>query len=323
MIVDVHSHATPRSVVEAIEREPARFGATVADGLVFNGRKLAASALDPQRSDVDRRLADMDAIGIDVQVLSPTPAFLATYHDDGWAAEIAAVMNAGIAAMAAESERFWAIGQLPLQSAERSLREIDHVMELGLPGVMVVSNAESATLDDASLEPVWARLDELALTVFVHPTNPKPQPRLEEFHLTNLLGNPFDTSIALGRLILSGVLVRYPRIRFYFAHGGGFIPYQFGRIDHAYRVRADTSSKIDVLPSSLLAGVWFDTITHAEASLRYLIETMGDTNVVVGTDYPADMADERIASTLAGLGIEPSARARVEHENAERLFGRT
>jgi aminocarboxymuconate-semialdehyde decarboxylase len=120
--------------------------------------------------------------------------------------------------------------------------------------------------------------------------------------------------------MLSGVLVRYPNIRFYFAHGGGFVPYQFGRIDHAYRVREDTSSAISVLPSTLLQNVWFDTITHAEPSLRYLIEVVGDTNVVVGTDYPADMADNRIATTLSGLGLSPDARTRIEHENAERLF---
>jgi aminocarboxymuconate-semialdehyde decarboxylase len=143
---------------------------------------------------------------------------------------------------------------------------------------------------------------------------------MEPYHLTNLLGNPLDTSIALSRLILGGVLARHPDIRFYFAHGGGFVPYQFGRIDHAWRVRKDTSSVIDVLPSSFLSRVWFDTITHAEQSLRYLIETVGDTKVVVGTDYPADMGDMDIARTLDGLGLSDDVRRRVEHENAGQLF---
>jgi aminocarboxymuconate-semialdehyde decarboxylase len=159
------------------------------------------------------------------------------------------------------------------------------------------------------------------MTVFVHPTNSKAQPRMEPYHLTNCIGNLVDTSIALDRLILTGVLLRYPNIRFYFAHAGGFVPFQYGRVDHAWRVRQDTSSVIDVLPSSLLSSVWFDTITHAPGSLRYLIDAMGDERVVVGTDYPADMADAHIAETLGSIGLSDESRARVEHESAQRLFG--
>ena len=194
--------------------------------------------------------------------------------------------------------------------------------ELGLLGVMVGANVEEKELDDESLEPVWARLSELELAVFVHPINPTLIPRLEPYHLTNLIGNPLDTTIALSRLIFSGVLLRHPGIRFYFAHAGGFIPYLYGRIDHAWHAREDTSSVIDVLPSSLLPTVWFDTIAHAQPPLRYLIESMGDTNVVVGTDYDADMGDTHIANTLAELGLSDEARARIEHENAEQIFRR-
>jgi aminocarboxymuconate-semialdehyde decarboxylase len=222
--------------------------------------------------------------------------------------------------MAAETDRFWAIGQLPLQSAELSLAEIEHVRELGLLGVEVGANVHATELDDESLEPVWARLSELELAVFVHPANPALLPRMEPFHLTNVIGNPLDTTIALSRLMLSGVLLRHPGIRFYFAHAGGFMPYLYGRIDHAYGAREDTSSAIDVLPSSLLSRVWFDTIAHAQPPLRYLIESMGDANVVVGTDYPADMSDPNIARTLGELGLAEDARERIEHENAERLF---
>ena len=324
MIIDVHCHATPRSLIEAIEANPASFDATIIEEngtrvLVINGKRR--SHLEPQRSDLERRLADMDATGIDIQVLSPTPAFTGYRTDASWAAEISAAMNQGLAEMAAQSPRFWAIGQVPLQSAELSLKEIEHLRELGLLGIMVPANVENVNLDDEYLEPVWARLDELEMTVFVHPTNSKPQPRMEPYHLTNCIGNLVDTSIALDRLILSGVLLRYPKIRFYFAHAGGFVPFQYGRVDHAWRVREDTSSVIDVLPSSLLSTVWFDTITHAPGSLRYLIDAMGDDRVVVGTDYPADMADAHIAETLEGIGLSDDSKRRVGHENAERLFG--
>jgi aminocarboxymuconate-semialdehyde decarboxylase len=326
LIVDVHSHVRPASTLAELERNPDRFDAgfdTGPDGtryLVVKGRRRGP--LRDQWFDVERRLSDMDAAGIDVQVLSPTPSLLSYWAEPSRAAEIAAAMNDGIADMVSQTDRFWGIGQLPLQSAELSLAELDHVLELGLSGIEVGANVESKELDDESLEPVWARLSELEMPVFVHPVNPTLIPRLEPYHLTNLIGNPLDTTIALSRLILSGVLIRHPGVRFYFAHAGGFMPYLYGRIDHAYRAREDTSSVIDVLPSSLLERCWFDTIAHAEPPLRYLISSMGDEHVVVGTDYPADMSDANISQTLADLGLSDEARARIEHENAERLFDR-
>jgi aminocarboxymuconate-semialdehyde decarboxylase len=99
------------------------------------------------------------------------------------------------------------------------------------------------------------------------------------------------------------------------------MPYLYGRIDHAHGARDDTSSVIDALPSTFLKSCWFDTITHAEPPLRYLIDSMGDERVVVGTDYPADMGDTKIVQKLDALGLPPQSRRRIDHENAERLFG--
>jgi aminocarboxymuconate-semialdehyde decarboxylase len=326
MVIDTHAHTLPPAMMEAIERNPERYDAHFEiDGdkrwLVMLGRRRGP--IKPQWFDAERRLADMDETGIDLQVLSPFPPLLSYWAEAGWAGEIAALMNEGIAAMAAETDRFWGIGQLPLQSPEASLQEIDHVRQLGLLGVMIGANVEQTELDDEALEPVWARLNELQMTVFVHPINPTLIPRLEPYHLTNLIGNPLDTTIALSRLILSGVLIRHPNIRFYFAHAGGFIPYLYGRIDHAYNARDDTSSVINVLPSTLLKTVWFDTITHAEPPLHYLITSMTDTNVVIGTDYPADMSDPNILSKLTNLNLTPKTLTNIHHQNAERLFART
>jgi aminocarboxymuconate-semialdehyde decarboxylase len=326
MIIDVHAHVLPKSVLDAIDKDPERFDARFEQAgewrrLVIKGRRRGA--IVPGWWDIEQRLSDMDATGIGVQVLSPSPFLLYYYAEPALAAEICFEVNEGMAETASASERFWAIGQLPLQSTELSLKELEHLCDLGLQGVIVGANVEQTELDDARLEPVWARISELELPVFIHPINPSLIPRLEPYHLTNLIGNPLDTTIAISRLILSGVLIRHPGIRFYLAHAGGFIPYLYGRIDHAYGAREDTSSMIDVLPSSLLSRVWFDTIAHAEPPLRYLIESRGDTNVVVGTDYPADMSDSHIAETLANLGLSEEARSRIEHENAEQLFRRS
>ena len=325
MIIDVHSHVLPASTLAELERDPERFDAgfeTIGDTryLVVMGRRRGP--VRDQWFDVERRLSDMDAAGIDIQVLSPSPSLLSYWAEPARAAETAAAMNQGVADMVAQTDRFWGIGQLPLQSTEHSLRELDHIRELGLLGVEVGANVEQKELDDESLEPVWAKLSEWEMPVFIHPVNPTLIPRLEPYHLTNLIGNPLDTTIAISRLILSGVLIRHPGVRFYLAHAGGFMPYLYGRIDHAFRAREDTSSVIDVLPSTLLERCWFDTIAHAEPPLRYLISSMGDERVVVGTDYPADMSDANISQTLGDIGLSTEARERIEHGNAERLFDR-
>jgi len=323
VVVDVHAHFMPAPAVEALARSPERFDATLeqVDGMtriVTGGR--SRELVTPEYVDVERRVVDMDNAGIDVQVLSPRPNLLCYWADAGWAAEFCAEVNEGMAAVARDGSRFWALGQLPLQSPELSLQEIDHVVELGLVGVEIGATVEDVELDDETLDPVWTRLAGRDLAVFVHPVNRGFLPRMADYHLTNIVGNPLSTTLAISRLVLGGVLTRHPGLRFCFAHGGGCIPYLAGRMDHAYEEREDTSARIDVTPSSLLSRCYFDTITHAESSLRFLIDSMGDGRVVVGTDYPADMAEGEISSTLAGLGLSDNARRRIECENAERLF---
>src|SRR3954451_106484 len=157
MVVDTHAHAVPRTMLDDLGREPQRFDATFEEKggnrfVVMQGRQVGP--IVPEWFDTERRLAAMDAAGIDVQVLSPLPSFFFYWGEPAWAAEIAALTNDSIAAMAKENDRFRALGQLPLQSTERTLAELDHVRELGLPGVEIGGNVAGRELDDESLDPV-------------------------------------------------------------------------------------------------------------------------------------------------------------------------
>jgi aminocarboxymuconate-semialdehyde decarboxylase len=320
MIIDVHAHAMPASLIQVLKRNADE---TFTDENGVTWIKVKGFPRELEQSDyfdLERRLAAMDDAGIDIQVLSPRPFLLSYWNEPSWAAELTAHMNEGLAEMMRESDRLWALGSLPLQSTEHSLAELDHIDSLGLHGVEIGGNIDGKELDDESLEPVWQKLAELGLTVFIHPVNPEYLPRMRPYHLTNVVGNPLDTTLATCRLLLGGVLVRNPRLNFYLAHGGGYIPYLYGRIDHAWEERDDASATVDVLPSTLLDRLYFDTLTHSEPALRFLIESRGADHVVVGTDYPADMADTDVRGALGKFGLSEGEVSQIEHGNAMKLF---
>jgi aminocarboxymuconate-semialdehyde decarboxylase len=139
--------------------------------------------------------------------------------------------------------------------------------------------------------------------------------------MTNLLRNPLETCLAASRLILSGCLDRHPQLTVILVHAGGFMPYQVGRLDHGYRVRAETKAKIDAPPSSYLRRFYFDTITHATVPLKFLIELVGPDRVLLGTDIPFDMADLRFQEYQATAELDEGIIQAINSGNASRLFG--
>lgn len=139
--------------------------------------------------------------------------------------------------------------------------------------------------------------------------------------MTNLIGNPFETTVAAARLILSGCLDRHPKLKVLLVHAGGFLPFQIGRLDHGYAVRSETHAVIQRPPSTYLKRFYFDTITHADVPLKFLIDLVGNENVLIGTDIPFDMADLHFKERLASAKIDSRASKAIQSENAVRLFG--
>jgi aminocarboxymuconate-semialdehyde decarboxylase len=146
------------------------------------------------------------------------------------------------------------------------------------------------------------------------------RPGLGDFYLTNLIGNPLASTICAARLIFSGTLDELGSLNLVLMHGGGFLPYQIGRLDHGYRVRPE-SKGCAMPPSAYLSRFWFDTITHAPTPLRFLADLVGPDHVVYGTDYPFDMAAGPLADQTAGTGLAEADLAAIAGGNAARLFG--
>lgn len=272
--------------------------------------------------DVDRRLAEMDAVGIDHQVVSARPQLYTYDLPAVTAAQLAALANdALVAAADGHADRISAMISLPLQSAQASVAEVQRwAPNRNVRGVLVDSNVAGRDLADAHFDPVWAALAAADLPVLVHPyqADVVGKERLSKHYLFNLIGNPADTTIAVSNVVFGGLLDRHPGLRWGFVHGGGVAPYLIGRWDHGWRRREVTRQNIpEALPSALLRRCWFDCLVHEPATLRYLGDLVGWDRIMLGSDYPFDMGLTDPVGFVDRMGPTPEQRAAVLSTNAD------
>jgi aminocarboxymuconate-semialdehyde decarboxylase len=191
----------------------------------------------------------------------------------------------------------------------------------GLRGAQIGSNIAEKNLDDPELEPVWATAAELDAFILVHPVNVAGANRLSSYYLTNLIGNPLDTTIAAACLVFGGVLERYPSLKFCLAHGGGFVPYQAGRLLHGWRVRSEPKKTLGKPPTESLARFYFDTIVHSKEALEFLVAAAAADHVLLGSDYPFDMGMPDAVLQVRSLAIGSGAQASILGGTARSLLG--
>lgn len=313
-VVDVHAHVLVGEIQAVVHDHPGLEGLRAlearrngpASGAV--SRKMFAERM-PQLTGVDRRLADMDAAGIDVQLLSVSPSQYHYYAEPDLALTICHAAANGVAAVIAEEpERFTGLGLVPLQHPELCVEALDEALALGLLGVEISSYASrpdgsTVELSDPALEPFWARATATGALIFLHPMGCTLNERLNRFYLSNTVGQPVENAVALSHLIFAGVLDRHPGLRVVAAHGGGYLPTYLGRSDHAWQVRPEARECAEP-PSSYLRRLWFDSLVHSPDALRALTGVVGADRVLMGSDYPFDMGVtdpvERVRA--AGLG---------------------
>ncbi len=328
LVVDLHCHyLNPQVNAKTAHLNAAKYDATViyANQLTndTNVKQMATRA--PKLAGVTERLKDMDRMGVDIQAVSPAPYHFFYFTEPDYGAELAREVNEGIAAVVAGNpDRFVGLGSVPLQNADLAVRELDHaVKNLGLRGVEICTNVNGKNLTDPSLglEKFFARCAELGVLVFMHPLGYSDGERLRNHYFNNVIGNPLESTVAVSHLIFDGVMARHPKLKVLVAHGGGFIAHYWARMDHAWRARPDTRTVIKRKPSSYLEKFYFDTITHDPVMVKRLIDRFGADHVILGTDYPYDMADDDPLGTIAEIQRLPKAdRELVVGGNAARLL---
>lgn len=325
MRIDIHTHFVPRHFIGEIRRGQAIGNVTLQQQ---NGAEWVSHPegfrypLAAEFWDLDAKLQHMDRLGIDKSVLSISPTMFFYWLEAAPTQEFCQRANEAMAEFVSRSGgRLYAMATVPLQDPKAAAAELRRaVVELDLRGVEIGTTMEKVPLDDGRFEPFWATAAELDVPVMLHPYYVGIKSEFADFYMTNLIGNPLETCVAASRLILSGCLDRHPNLTVVLVHAGGFMPYQIGRLDHGFRVRSETSAVIDSPPSSYLRRFYFDTITHANVPLKFLVELVGADRVVLGTDIPFDMADLHFADYLAATELDEQTVRAITGDNASRIF---
>jgi aminocarboxymuconate-semialdehyde decarboxylase len=212
---------------------------------------------------------------------------------------------------------------LPMQAPDKAADELRRaITSLGLRGAMIGSNVEGKNLDDPGFEPLWATAATLDAWMMIHPGHVAGADRLRSYYLTNLIGNPLDTTIAAACLIFGGVLARHPKLKFVMVHGGGFIPYQGGRWVHGWQVRPEPKVHLKESPAPYLDRFVYDTILHSRTSLEFLISSVGAARVFLGSDYPYDMGMLDCVKQVRALGISAADRDMILGTHAATILNR-
>src|SRR5712692_8871749 len=326
---DIHAHILTEETIRLLQREAPKiapklsqiddqFGTLDVAGNVY--RNFPRGGWD-----LERRLQDMAAAKVDVQVLSVCPQTFVYAQPPALAAAFARIQNEQLAKLVkARPDRFLAMATLPMQAPRQAADELRHAVSvLGLRGAQIGSNVAGKNLDDPELEPVWATAAELDAFILVHPINVAGMDRLGSYYLNNLIGNPLDTTIAAACLVFSGVLERYPSLKICLAHGGGFVPYQAGRFVHGWQVRAEPKVKLPKPPTDSLQRFYFDTIVHSTEVLEFLVRNAGADRVLLGSDYPFDMGMPDGVLQVRSLSIPATDRASILGGLAQTMLGVT
>ena len=318
MVVDLHSHFIPLDAANAADV-----------GIHFeraDGSDVRLSAphqqmsLEGQLFDLDLQLADLQRQRLDRRMLVIPPFCFQYELSPELGARWARALNDGVAeAAATDPKHFVGFGTVPLQDIPVAIEELERIWgDLRLRGIEIASNINGVELDSESLEPFWKRVDALGLLVLIHPHYIAGVDRLDGYYLRNLLGNPFDTAIAATRLVLGGVLERHRNLRIILSHGGGAFPGIMGRVMHGYGARPEARLQTHD-PAAAARRLFYDTIVFEPRMLRYLVDSFGASQVILGTDYPFDMGMEDPVAFVERAGLD-DADARRILTNGERLL---
>src|SRR5258706_7525963 len=308
--IDVHSHCE------------------IPEAMALTGRKLG-DAVKGQREMtivVQDRLRAMDEQGIDIEALSINPSWYRAERE--LVTEVIKVQTEKLAELcAAHPDRFVAFASLALQFPDLAVRQLEEgVKKLGLRGAAIGGSVAGEEFASAKFHPVWAKAEELGVLLFIHPqSTPELSNRFKgNGWLSNTIGNPLDTTIALSHLIFEGTLDRFPGLKILAAHGGGYLGSYAARSDHACFVspqNCNSEIKLKKQPSEYLNQLYFDALVFTPEALRHLVAQVGASQVMLGSDHPIPCEPHPVDHVFATTTLTNDEKIAILGGNAARLFG--
>ncbi len=319
LVVDIHAHCIV-DIRELVKDHPEGRSDTFLN-------PTRQRFLDPTH--VEERLRHMDANGIDMQAVSLFPSY-SYWADRELAAKIVQMQNEKIAELCSlYPDRFVGLGAVALQHPDLAVEQMENgVRKLGMRGFEIEGSVNGEDLSLPKFNPFWAKAEEMGILIFIHPQGfAEGKQRLEgNGFLTNVIGNPLETTVALSHLIFDGVLDRYPGLKVCGAHGGGYLPSYLGRSNHCAEFSANCKPVKKPPSEYFKEQLYCDTIVYTAEGLRHLLAEVGAGHVLLGSDYPANidpphMGDAREADFVLGVpGIADEDRRAILGGNAARLL---
>ncbi|MFJ5792033.1 amidohydrolase family protein [Lysinibacillus sp. NPDC093197] len=291
MRVDFHTHIIPEDIPNFVEKFGGERWPTLEKTCTCGANIMVAGQVFREVTDQvwspEKRIQDMDAEGVDIQVLSPIPVTFSYWAEAHAAEEMARIQNDFIANTVKQyPKRFIGIGTVPLQDVEVAIREMDRcIHELGLKGIEIGTNVNGKNLDDPAFTAFFEMAEKWEVPLFIHPWETLGKDRMPRHNFMYTVGMPSETALAAASLINGGVIEKFPKLKVCFAHGGGSFPYILPRLDQGWKVwpHLRLTSKP---PSYYAKNFYFDSLNYDPLNLQYLIDRFGADKIVMGSDYP-------------------------------------
>jgi len=324
VIIDVHNHFYPPEYLDALRKGPTAAKVwTDAEGNPVIGYPGDYNVVVRGHRDIAYRAEVLAKEGVDTQVVSfTTPG--THIEPPAQAVALAQLVNDAFAAVVqTRAPRFAALATLPLNDPEASARELERVMgDLKLKGAMLFSNVNGVALADERFRPLYEVANERGAVLHIHPTNPVGVEAMTEYWLMPLVGFLFDTTLAAAKLVFSGVVERFPRIRWVLGHLGGAIPYLAERLNRGYEAFPECRKHIRRPPTEYLKAFYYDTVNFDPKALKLAVEFAGASQILAGSDYPHRIGSiATMKESLERLDVSEADRRAILGGNAARLLG--
>ena len=324
MIIDFHNHYFPPRYLDAIRTGGSRFRVTQdAEGNPVLHSPGDYNVLVPGHRDLAYRARVLDEAGVDKQVLSFTAPGTSIETPER-AVELARVINDAFAEdVSSWGGRFTALAHLPMNAPDAAAEEATRaITELGLPGVMLLSNASGVPLSDDRFLPVFDALDRAEAVVYIHPTYPVGVEVMEKYMLMPMVGFLMDTTLAAASLVYAGVVEGFPRITWALGHLGGAVPYLAERFDRGFEAYPECRERCTVPPSEQLKAFYYDTVNFDPECLALAKAFAGANHLLAGSDYPHMIGSlEKMKASIAAMDLSDEERGGVYGGNAARILG--